>query len=245
MNEIKRSISPAVISIMVLCTTFVFAQDWPQWQGVNRDGKSVETGLLKTWSEGEPELVWRTGNLGDGFGGVSVVGDRLYVMGGLRRTNAIMALDTEDGEILWSTEFGVAGVIGNERSGNTFPGPRCTPTVDGGMLYGVDHLGEFICVTAADGRIQWSRNFVDDFGGTTPMWGSGQTVTFPWGDIPAFDKVVGQIYAVELTVSDPSGNTSTGTTTYEVVPEPATMALLAAGGLTTLMHRRRKWPRNT
>ena len=37
------------IGMVFLATTAVAAQDWPQWQGANRDGKSVETGFLKTW----------------------------------------------------------------------------------------------------------------------------------------------------------------------------------------------------
>lgn len=33
------------------------AEDWPQWRGPHRDGKSAETGLLKTWPAGGPPLV--------------------------------------------------------------------------------------------------------------------------------------------------------------------------------------------
>ena len=139
--------------------------------GGNRDGKSVETGLLKTWPSGGLKLIWRTGNLGEGFAGISIVGNRLYAMGGMSDSNVIMAIDTEDGDILWSTKFGVSGLVGNKSSGNVFPGPRCTPTVDGDMIYAVDHHGELVCVTAADGKIQWRKHFVDDFGGTVPRWG--------------------------------------------------------------------------
>ena len=204
MENAKKFTGLMVISILIICAVSVSAQDWPQWQGINRDGKSVETDLLKTWSSGEPKLVWRTGNLGEGFGGVSVVGNRLYTMGGLRKTNAIMAIDTEDGEILWSTEFGVAGLVGNESTGNTFPGPRCTPTVDGDMIYGIDHFGEFICVTAADGKIQWRIHFVDDLDGTAPRWGysesplvdGDQVVVTPGGSqgaIVALNKRTGEV----------------------------------------------------
>lgn len=192
------------IGMVFLTTTSIVAQDWPQWQGVNRDGKSVETGLLKTWPSGGLKLIWRTGNLGEGFAGVSIVGNRLYVMGGMSDANVIMAIDTEDGDILWSTKFGVAGLVGNESSGNTFPGPRCTPTVDGDMIYGVDHFGEFICVTAADGKIQWQRHFVDDLGGTVPRWGysesplvdGDQVVVTPGGSqgaIVALNKRTGEV----------------------------------------------------
>jgi outer membrane protein assembly factor BamB len=151
------------------------AADWPQWRGGNRDGKAAETGLLQTWPSRGLKLVWRTGNLGEGYAGVSIVENRLYAMGGLSETNAIMAINTENGEILWSTKFGVAGLVGNTRSGNVFPGPRCTPTVDGAMIYAVDHHGQLVCVTAADGRIQWSKHYVDDFGGAVPRWGFSES----------------------------------------------------------------------
>ncbi len=163
------------IGMVFLTTTSVAAQDWPQWQGVNRDGKSVETGFLKTWPSGGLQLIWKTGKLGEGYAGVSIVGNRLYAMGGLSDTNVIMAIDTEDGRILWSTPFGVAGLVGNTGSGNVFPGPRGTPTVDGARIYGVDHRGELICVTAADGKVQWRRHLVNDLGGTLPRWGFAES----------------------------------------------------------------------
>lgn len=145
--------------------------DWPQWQGANRDGKSLEKGFPKSWPAEGLKLVWKAENLGEGYAGVSVVGNRLYTMGGFSDVNAITALDIQDGRILWSTKFGVAGAVGNTSSGNTFPGPRCTPTVDGDRLYAVDHRGQFICVTSNDGKIQWKKHFVDDFGGIVPTWG--------------------------------------------------------------------------
>jgi outer membrane protein assembly factor BamB len=192
------------IGLVFLTTTSIVAQDWPQWQGVNRDGKSVETGFLKTWPSGGLKLIWRTGNLGEGFAGVSIVGNRLYTMGGMSETNAIIAIDTEKGKILWSTKFGVAGLVGNTRSGNTFPGPRCTPTVDGDMIYGVDHHGELICVAAEDGKIQWSKHFVNDFGGSLPRWGYSEsplvdgnqlvvTPGGPKGAIVALNKRTGDV----------------------------------------------------
>ena len=33
--------------------------EWPQYQGLNRDNISHETGWLKTWSEDGPQVQWR------------------------------------------------------------------------------------------------------------------------------------------------------------------------------------------
>ena len=48
------------------------SQDWPQFRGVNRDGVSAETGLLKQWPEKGPKEVWRK-PLGAGYSSISVV----------------------------------------------------------------------------------------------------------------------------------------------------------------------------
>ena len=51
--------------------------DWPQWNGPRRDGISREKGLLPTWPEGGPKLVWKIGNLGRGWSSPIIVRDRL------------------------------------------------------------------------------------------------------------------------------------------------------------------------
>ena len=47
------------------------AGDWPQWRGPNRDGKSAETGLLQSWPDGGPALLWKAAGLGVGYAGMS------------------------------------------------------------------------------------------------------------------------------------------------------------------------------
>ena len=41
--------------------------NWPQWRGPNRDGKSEDKGLLKKWPQDGPELLWSKEELGAGF----------------------------------------------------------------------------------------------------------------------------------------------------------------------------------
>ena len=50
------------------------ADDWPQFRGPGRDGVSRETGLLKSWPEGGPRLLWSTDKLGIGYSGPAAVG---------------------------------------------------------------------------------------------------------------------------------------------------------------------------
>ena len=59
----------------------VRAADWPQWRGPDRDDVSKETGLLKTWPDGGPKLLWTFRDAGAGYSGPAVVGGVLYSMG--------------------------------------------------------------------------------------------------------------------------------------------------------------------
>ena len=167
-----RLIGILLESLIVVFTSTIHAQDWPQWRGINRDGKSADSGLLKEWPDNGPKLVWKASNLGKGFAGVAIVGDRLYALGDRSDGSYIMALNAENGKILWSTKFGAGGPVG--RGDNSYAGPRCTPTVDGNLIYAIDQWGELVCVNL-DGKIQWSKSYVNDFGGTVPTWGFAES----------------------------------------------------------------------
>ena len=47
----------------------VSAGDWPQWRGPDRNDRSTETGLLKSWPSDGPPLAWKATEIGGGFGG--------------------------------------------------------------------------------------------------------------------------------------------------------------------------------
>ena len=50
-------------------------------------------------------------------------------------------------------------------------GPRCTPTVDGELLYALGTDGDLVCLETATGKERWHRNLVKDFGGQMmSMW---------------------------------------------------------------------------
>src|SRR3972149_6894096 len=82
------------------------ADDWPQWQGPNRDSMTAETGLLKAWPEPGPERAWLFKNCGSGYAGFAIVGDRLYTMGGRDEKCQLIALDANTGQELWSADMG-------------------------------------------------------------------------------------------------------------------------------------------
>ncbi len=172
---ILRSLGSAFV---VLLAAVSIAEDWPQAQGVARDNKSKETGLMDQWPEGGPELVWTFRDAGVGYSGPAVVGVRVYILGGREGRAELLALDASSGELLWSTPI-------NKRvfdfEGNSWgAGPRATPTVADGMIFALAGEGE-LAAADTDGNIKWHVNMVDDLGGSISYVDAGEPKTYGWG----------------------------------------------------------------
>jgi outer membrane protein assembly factor BamB len=147
----------------------MFAADWPQWRGVNRDGHSAETGLLASWPAGGPPVLWRATGLGEGYSSMSVAGGRVYTQGQRGQQEFVLALDIKSGAKVWETPTGRAF---RESRGN---GPRGTPTIDGDRLYALAADGALVCLEAATGKAIWSQNIVQKFGGSVIPWGMSES----------------------------------------------------------------------
>ena len=71
----------ALVMIGLLFTISLLAQDLAQWRGPNRDGIYNETGLLKSWPESGPQLLWHFEGLGQGHSSAAVYNDKVYTAG--------------------------------------------------------------------------------------------------------------------------------------------------------------------
>jgi outer membrane protein assembly factor BamB len=175
------------------------AADWPQWLGPNRDGVSAETGLLKTWPAKEgPLLVWER-EVGEGYSGPVVAGERLILFHRVDDKEVVQCLSALKGDHLWSFDYPTKYVDGLGK-GN---GPRSTPVVHGKRVYTLGAEGWLHCVDLESGKKIWGRSIVADykvpasyFGvGTSPLV-EGDLVLVNVGGkqagIVAFDKVDGK-----------------------------------------------------
>jgi len=154
---------------VVLCPSLVLANDWPQWQGPNRDGLSAETGLLKSWPEGGPPLVWLFRDCGKGYAGPAIADGHLYILGSRDGKTFAIALNTATGEEIWSTE------LGPKLTNRWGDGPRSTPTVDGNRVYVMTGHGTLAALRTGDGQLIWQKSMAD-LGGSTPGWGYCESV---------------------------------------------------------------------
>jgi outer membrane protein assembly factor BamB len=159
----------AAALITVSTTATLFAADWPQWRGPNRDGHSSETGLLTSWPAAGPSVIWRASGLGEGYSSMSIAAGRVYTQGQQGSQEFVQALDVKTGARVWQTATGRAF---RESRGN---GPRGTPTVDGDRLYAMAADGALFCLETATGKAIWSQNIVQKYGGTIIPWGMSES----------------------------------------------------------------------
>ena len=187
--------------------------DWPQWRGANRDGRSAETGLMKSWPAGGPPLAWRAAGAGEGYSSFAVAQGRLYTLGARGDTEYVIAFDAASGKRLWETPHGRR--FSNDRG----DGPRATPTVDGNRLYAFGASGDLSALDPASGERYWSVNVLKEYRGSNISWGlsesplvlSDRILLNAGGTIVALKKTDGS--AIWKTSGDEAGYSSAVTQT--------------------------------
>jgi outer membrane protein assembly factor BamB len=136
--------------------------DWPQYGGPDRNFKVGSAGLADSWSAAAPRPLWRR-PLGEGYSGVAVANRRLFTLYRDGGDEVAAALDPGNGQTLWEQRWPEPDARLNRQYG---PGPHSTPLVVAGRVFAVGALGRLAALDAASGRTLWTRELVDDLGGT-------------------------------------------------------------------------------
>lgn len=136
----------------------LLAADWPQFLGPDRNGVSGETGLLPTWPQKGPPLVWQR-PIGAGFSGPVVVGDRLVVFHRLGDQEVVACLNAATGKEEWQFAY-PTGYRDDYGKGD---GPRSTPLVAGDHVYTLGAEGRLHCLELAAGKKIWERSLNADY----------------------------------------------------------------------------------
>ncbi|NQT03524.1 MAG: hypothetical protein HQ580_15965, partial [Planctomycetes bacterium] len=72
-----NQLSVVMVCVILMCASCLFAQDWPQWRGPNRDGKVRGFKAPRQWPN-ELTQKWKT-TVGSGDATPALVGNKLYV----------------------------------------------------------------------------------------------------------------------------------------------------------------------
>jgi outer membrane protein assembly factor BamB len=170
-NRMNKLLGERILMACALCLALPAAAalgaDWPQFQGPERNGISPETGLMKTWPEGGPPVLW-TVELGPGFGGPCVHDGKVYILDRVEgEQDVLRCIDLESGREDWRFAYEAKGKI-------SYPGSRSHPSVDEKHVFILGPFGDFHCVSRKTGKPVWRKNILEDFDGKKPNWAVSQ-----------------------------------------------------------------------
>lgn len=170
-----------LIVLFAFVTFTLLAQKNIQWRGIDRSGVYDETGLLKSWPENGPSLLWKYEGVGEGFSSVALASDRIYLTGMKDDTGYLYMFD-KDGKLLNSKPYG------KEWTTN-YVGARGTVTVDQDKLYLISGMGEMFCFNRNTLDLVWKKSFQDDF--------SAQDIEYGFAESP--------LIISEMVIATPGG----------------------------------------
>lgn len=156
---------PAAPSASLIAST---EQGWPQFRGPRRDGISTERGLLQSWPEGGPTLLWAAPGAGKGFSSPVISEGRLFVTGDFGEEVRILAYDLT-GKPLWQAKNGSSWL-------NQYQGARASVTLSAGRVYHQNAHGRIVCLDAATGQERWAVNLLERFRGENITWGLSENL---------------------------------------------------------------------
>jgi outer membrane protein assembly factor BamB len=184
-----------VVLMAAACSSLA---DWPQYLGPNRNGTSAQKGILRSWPENGPEVLW-TVTVGRGFGGPVVKDGKVYLLDRDDKTgDNLRCFDLSNGKELWNFAYDAPGRV-------MFPGSRSVPIVDGNNVYSCGHNGDLYCIDINTHKPVWNKNVWKDFGGgRIPIWAITQCPLIygdlliiasqaPEAGVVAYNKLTGSI----------------------------------------------------
>ena len=128
-----------------------------QWRGIDRSGVFQETGLLTSWPDGGPELLWYFDGLGYGYASPVIANGRIFIngMNGETAMGSIFVFDL-NGNLLNQREYG-------QEWNRSFPGARGTIAPSNNKLYLLSGQGVVYCIDQNTLNVIWSRNLREEF----------------------------------------------------------------------------------
>ncbi len=152
--------------------------EWPAFRGPKGDGLATAPKSVRDWKQVKLTKLWKQ-DTPTGFGSFVVADGKAFTIvkdevdGNV--CEVMLALDVKTGKKLWAKPMTVISKYdGGGDSGTPDnkggDGPRSTPVVDNGVVYGIDaNLGVYAFNTA-DGKQLWNRDVMKDNAGVQIKW---------------------------------------------------------------------------
>jgi len=221
----------AKVCQLLLCSTALAAAGetpwWPQFHGPQRDNISRETGLLKSWTDGGPPLVWKFSECGRGYASVSIAEGLIFTTGDFGDDEFVLALDL-NGKLKWKAPNGKAWK-------GAQPGARTTPTYCDGIVYQMNATGRLSAFVAATGKPVWTVELEERFDAQHNFWGYAENVIIEGdmllcmpggakGRVVALNRKTGETIWANTEITDRAGYSSPIVVTHSGVRQFITLA---------------------
>jgi outer membrane protein assembly factor BamB len=189
----------AVAAALAATVVTQAANDWPQYLGPSRNGIYEGPALADTWGANGPKVVWRK-QVGQGFAGPAVVGNRVILFHRVGNEEVVESLDAATGNSTWRYAYPT-----RYRDDFGFDeGPRAVPVVADGVIYTFGAEGQLHAVDLAKGTRLWSEDTMKRFGvpkgffgaAGSPLVEGGRVIANVGGDkagIVAFEAKTGKV----------------------------------------------------
>jgi len=205
----------ATISSLIMVMTLAAGGrggDCPRFRGPAGDGTFSEAGLLKTWPQGGPKMVWSAKGLGQGYSSAVIANDTVYTTGMDEQRQGHLFAYALDGALKWKTPYGPE----LEKRGPSVAGTRATPTIDGNRVFLMTGFGKLITFDAVQGQVLRTVDLVERFGPKQAQFGFAESVLVegqkvicaPGGtdaSLVALDKTTGATLWQTKGLSQPTG----------------------------------------
>ena len=219
------------------------SSSWTVFGGPNRDNVSPETGLLKSWSEEGPPLLWKASGIGStefpGYSSVTVAEGRVFTAGNVRTGENdqeahayVFALNERTGEEIWRSRNGTAWTDRGH-----YPGERGTPTIDSDRVYAYSAVGRIACLEAATGKEIWARNLREEYEADLPTWAFAES---PYIDGNKVIIWIGGKKAAVVALNKMTGEPIWTTPSNDMRAGYATMTAFDHGGLRIYVNTNQK-----
>lgn len=167
MSVFRTAMFLSVLTVLAQISV-VMAEDsanpWPQILGPQRNGRSMETGLIDKLPAEGIKAKWRVSG-GVGMSAIVISRGKALTLVQREGKQQLIALDATTGEALWQAPLAPAyeNSMGN--------GPRATPTIAGELVFTFTGEGILTASKFSDGTAIWSRNCVQELKGEIAEYG--------------------------------------------------------------------------
>ena len=139
--------------------------EWTGFRGADRNGIQTGPRIASNWDVSPPELLWKIA-VGPAWSSFSVAGELLFTQEQRGPLETVVCLQAGTGKEIWtrSLESRFDDPLGG-------PGPRATPTLDGGRLFALGAQGWLMRLDPKSGEVIWQQDLRKVAERDPPVWG--------------------------------------------------------------------------